>query len=198
MNVQITLSEENSLDNKLLLDWLNDHVAEYKQRFKFAPIKTLRGQAKGLPCARIGQKAPVIGRKPIVAALQSTYEDLMRLQGGADGEVNAFLSKAIERGIDEPNPTEGADSQRLAAQFTLESQHREAMKARATGQPVAKVGPTRSPIPGGPTRGERKQQCAGNVPKSAVAAGFDQVDGGMETDPHMRAYWANQLQTPGT
>lgn len=200
MNVTIVVADDNSADNKRLLEFLHANVAEFK-RFLQMNIETVPKAQKGLPYAQIGSRPAVTGVKAIMTALNESYATASTLV--SKDEVESYQETSIMKGIEEDKSSfGGADPDMRAQQFTQAIANRSRGTKPATGRmppnamrlkPAAAERSTSAPtIKGGP----RPTMATGMTPGSAIAAGFKEVDDGLENDPQMKQFWANMQETP--
>jgi hypothetical protein len=211
MNVKILLDREPTAHNYKLLSFLMNNVKTYRSGLHMSIVtiqkkhhKTLDKKITTLPAAYIGTNV-VMGYQNIIKSIKMAYTQTA--SNNNEDPVQSFWEKNIQTGIDEvkkrPSEKESIDSR-----FTEVSKLRkDAYNARAP-RFKNKSMPEETPIK--ENGSNKKNLKRNNAPKTTAemmmqhsesngAQSGDYDDPAtIETDPHMRMFWANQNITPGT
>lgn len=214
MNVKIVMDRAPTNRNKKLMSFLLKNVSEYRSCLQMSIVtipkknhKTLDANITALPAAYIGTNI-VIGYKDIIRSIAAAYNQ--RKLYMPDDPIQSFWDKSIKQGLGEIKK-ENNDDEDMASRFTESIRRRKkAYESRApsfknkntshsnaddnfngASEPPPDMKKNRAPT-------TTEEMILQHTDDNVTRVGDYDDPMKLETDPHMKMFWANQSITPDT
>jgi hypothetical protein len=206
VNVKILMDKNPSGVNRKILDFLMTNVNDYKMYLSMSistisskQMDSLDSKIESLPAAYIGKNV-VMGCEQIINNISSAYNNC-KLRVDNSDPIQSFWDKNIKEGLGESTKKNPGDE--LSLRFTEVTKNRkEAINGRS-GR--FKGGKERAALndsdedDDNSKKFKHKEKKGSPAKKNTTSTDlqYDDDPGELETDPHMKMFWANQKHTPG-